>query len=51
MHGKVPPKDIEKLLRVNDIHHDVYIIASQECIRSIAGSMFIPSKEKWEKQL
>lgn len=49
MHGKKPPKDIENLLRLKDISHDVYVIGSQECIRSIAKSMFRPSKEIWEK--
>lgn len=33
------------------IHHDLYVIATQECMRSIATSVIAPSKEKWERVL
>ena len=28
MHGKPPPKEIERLFRFNDIYHDLYIIGT-----------------------
>ncbi len=38
---------MDKLLRT-DIIHDIYVIATQECVRSIASSLFMPSKNEWE---
>lgn len=52
MHGKIPTKDmLELLLKAKTITHDMYIIGSQECQKSIAASMFAPSKEKFERML
>jgi phosphatidylinositol-bisphosphatase len=38
-------------LRAKDIHHDIYAIGTQECQRSIATSVIVPSKAKWEALL
>lgn len=47
MMGKSPSAgDIENLLHATDIHHDLYIIGSQEACNSIAKSVFLPSKQK-----
>ena len=51
MHGQLPPKDMEQLFRAKEIPHDIYIVATQECQRTIASSMFAPGKEKWDLQL
>lgn len=53
LHGKLPKDEesIDELLRARQIHHDLYVIATQECMRSIATSVLAPSKEKWEKVL
>lgn len=50
MHGKIPKtdEDLETLLNTKLIHHDIYVIGSQECMRSIATSVIAPSKAKWE---
>lgn len=53
LHGKLPKSDddLEELLRARTIHHDLYIIGTQECMRSIATSVIAPSKAKWEQVL
>ena len=44
--GKVPSrKEIEDLLFPKDVHHDLYVIGSQEALSSIMGSIFKPNKE------
>ena len=44
--GKVPTqKEIEDLLFPKDVHHDFYVIGSQEALSSIMGSIFKPNKE------
>ncbi|CDW74384.1 endonuclease exonuclease phosphatase family protein [Stylonychia lemnae] len=49
IHGQLPNyQQVEQLLRARDIYHDIYVIATQECQRSIASAVFAPSKEKWE---
>jgi hypothetical protein len=43
--GKKPTEaDFENLLRPKTIHHDVFVIGSQESLESIVNSMFKPSK-------
>ena len=42
------PDDLQKLLRPQDVEHDLYVIGSQESMKSIVGSMFSPSKVKYE---
>ena len=44
MHGKKEPENFSDLLRIDDIHHDIYIIGTQECSKSIAKSTLYPSK-------
>lgn len=51
LHGKMGPKNLDSLLRNKEIHHDIYIVGTQECMRSIAASMVSPSKEKWEQAI
>lgn len=50
MYGKLhsTPDVLETLLRAKEIHHDIYVIGSQECMRHIAHAVIAPSKEKWE---
>ena len=44
--GKRPsPKDIAALLFPQDVHHDLYVVGSQEALSSIMGSIFKPNKE------
>lgn len=44
--GKKPTEtDYENLLRPKTIHHDIYVIGSQESVESIVNSMFKPSKK------
>ncbi len=40
------PTDLKGLL-LNEAKHDVYVIATQECMRPIGKSFFKPSKKKW----
>ena len=53
MHGKLHQKQdvIDALLRTREIHHDIYVIGSQECMRNIAHAVIAPSKDKWESTL
>lgn len=50
MFGKPPPDDISKLLPFNSAHH-IYVICTQECLRSIGTSLFYSSKKIWENKL
>lgn len=50
MFGKPPPDDISKLLPIKSGHH-IYIICTQECLRSIGSSLFYSSKKTWEVKL
>lgn len=46
MQGKAPRlEDLKALLHPELVHHDVFCIGSQESLKTIAGSMFAPSKE------
>lgn len=53
LHENLPKQEVilDELLRKKDIHHDIYVIGTQECMRSIATSVFAPSKAKWESAL
>ena len=45
MAGKSPnPQEVNDLLFPGDVHHDLYVIGSQEALSSIMGSIFKPSK-------
>lgn len=45
--GRKPAKEqMETLLLPKNVHHDIYVIGSQEALSSIMGSVFAPSKEK-----
>jgi hypothetical protein len=50
MFGKPPPEDISILFPKYSKHH-VYIIVTQECLRSIGTSLFYSSKKTWEVKL
>lgn len=46
MQGRSPsPEDLKSLLHPEAVHHDIFCIGSQESLKTIAGSMFSPSKE------
>lgn len=49
MHGKLPT-EMGRLLPVHPAPH-IYIVASQECMRSISKSLVVQSKEQWETRL
>lgn len=43
--GKTPDdEDMRNLLHPQDIHHDIYVIGTQEALGGIVGAMFSPSK-------
>ena len=49
MGGKTPnPQDL-KLLLPQTKKYDMYIIGTEECLRSIFLSILFPSKSEWEK--
>lgn len=50
MHGKKEPEEINDLIRA-DIHHDIYVIGTEECARSIAKATLMPSKKGWVGKL
>ena len=48
MKGKTPSEEDIPSLFPKDINKfDIYVISTQECLRSITASMFISSKDKW----
>ena len=49
MHGKLPV-DLGSLLPVYPAPH-IYVVASQECMRSISKSLVVQSKDQWEALL
>lgn len=49
MHGKLPT-EMGRLLPVHPAPH-IYVVASQECMRSISKSLVVQSKEQWETRL
>ena len=50
MKGRACPSDISDILQQGTPHH-LYIISVQECLRSIAASLFYPSKRVWEEKV
>lgn len=47
MMGREPSlEDFLSLLHPETIHHDLYVMGSQEACTSIAGSLFKPSKQR-----
>ena len=53
MHGLTPSlEQINQLLGIHkEKNFDIYVIGSQECLRSIFKSLFYSNKSIWEKQL
>ena len=50
--GKTPQgRDVENLLHKQDIHHDIYVVGTQEALGGIVGSMFKPSKQAMNDML
>ena len=50
--GKTPsPVEIKNLLHPDKVHHDIYVVGSQEALASITGSIFTPSKEKMNQMI
>lgn len=45
MGRKPTAEDYANLLHPNEIHHDIYVIGSQESVETIVNSMFKPSKQ------
>jgi len=46
MQGRAPTvADLNHLLLPEVVHHDIFCVGSQESLKTIAGSMFSPSKE------
>ena len=50
MFGKDPPTDLNEVLPRHCRHH-LYVIATQECLRSIGKSLFYSSKKQWEAKV
>jgi hypothetical protein len=50
MKGLPSPDDISDLLLLETPHH-LYVISSQECLRSILVSIFYSSKRNWEEKI
>ena len=53
MHGQTPTlEQINQLLSIHkEKKFDIYVIGSQECLRSIFKSLFYSNKSIWEEQL
>ena len=53
MHGQTPTeKELQSLLQNHkEKNFDIYVIGSQECLRSIFKSLFYSDKSIWENQL
>ena len=47
IHGKKPLKHHLDLILPKDKYYDMYIISTQECMRTIEASFFNDSKEEW----
>ena len=50
MKGRACPSDISDILQQEAPHH-LYIISVQECLRSIAASLFYSSKLEWDEKV
>ena len=51
LHGETPQPSTVNLLLKQDKKYDMYVIGTQECLRSILVSFFISSKKEWEDLL
>ncbi|CAD8144323.1 unnamed protein product [Paramecium octaurelia] len=51
MHGMIPGYSLKRLFNIESIHHDLIVIGTQECSRSIAVSLLCESKGSWESKL
>ena len=49
LQGTLPNGDLSQLLKATK--HHIIAIGTQECQRSIPASVFISSKQKWEKMI
>ena len=50
--GKAPKQsDISDLIFPKDVHHDLYVVGSQEALSSIMGSIFKPNKEAMNQMI
>ena len=46
LEGQMPTEEsLDDLFQKDNVQHDMYILGTQEAIRSIAHSMFMPNKE------
>ena len=46
MNAKKPPSDLSSLFRT-DIKHDIYVVGTEECLKSILSSAFGANKKEW----
>ena len=44
--GQVNYENLNKLFRKDEVHHDLYVFASQEAMQSIAMSVMTPDKSQ-----
>ncbi|CAD8141479.1 unnamed protein product [Paramecium pentaurelia] len=51
MHGIIPGYPLKRLFNIQQVHHDLIVIGTQECSRSIAVSLLCESKGGWESKL
>ena len=51
IHGKLPEKSDLEVILPKDKHYDIYIVNTQECLRSISASFLNDSKEEWNNLL
>ena len=52
MHGSCPGNDLfDELFQKDVVHHDMYILGTQEAQRPIAQSMILPSKTKLNREI
>lgn len=47
IHGKMPLKNHLEIILPKDKNYDMYIISTQECMRSISASFLNDSKDEW----
>ncbi|OMJ77945.1 hypothetical protein SteCoe_22339 [Stentor coeruleus] len=50
MFGKDPPENLNKILP-SECRAHLYVLATQECLRSIGQSLFYSSKKSWEGKI
>lgn len=52
LHGKCPSaSDLDRLFFRSRVHHDIYVLGTQEAVRPIAQSMVMPSKEEFNQTI